>query len=200
MTETDTMIKQYTTDKGKELQLVRQVRTTTRKWKIGNALAIVFALIGIGLAAAVVMSGSVHGAELVASLVAVLLFPLLGALLSSAVARTGGRDILLNRIGESVSMDEIELVESYTPRFRQLDSSALIENHISYSDITEVAHKKRTCQYVIRGKVTTIRRSMNGSTETKENGTIVLYDYFADMDTMLAELKKYSGHSIKEEE
>lgn len=194
------MIKQYTIDEGKELQLVRQVRTTTRKWKIGNALTIVFVLIGIGFAAAIVMSGSVHGAELVASVVAVVLFPLLGALISSAVARTGGRDILLNRINERVYMDKDELVESYTPRFRQLDSSVLIENHIFYSNIISMVHKKQTCQYVICGKVTTIRHSMNGNTEARENSMIMLYDYFADMETMLTELKEYSGHSIKEEE
>lgn len=200
MTGTDPMIEQYTIDKRKEFHLVRQVRTTTRKWKIGNTLAIIFAIIGIGLAAAVVLSGSVHGAEMVASLVAVLLFPLLGVLLSSAIARTGGRDILLNRINERVYMDGNEFVESYTPRFRQLDPSALIENHILYSDITDMVHKKRTCQYVLHGKVATVRRCINGNVETKENGTIVLYDYFADMEAMLADLEKYSGHSIKEEE
>lgn len=193
-------MKEYPADETREQELVRKVRTTTRKWKIGNALAVIFALIGLGLAAAVVLSGAVRGAELVASLVAVLLFPLLGALLSSAVARTGGRDILLNRINERVYMDGNELIESYTPRFRQLDPAVLIENHISYSDIADVVHKKRTCQYVLRGKVTTVRRGMNGNAETEETDTIVLYDYFADMETMLADLEKYSGHSIKEEE
>ena len=188
---------EYYLSEQKEHALVKIVCRTTKKWIIGNIVAVVFGVIGAVLVILILTTGGVSAESLALSLAA-LLIPVIGVLISLAIARTGGRDILFARLGEKACLTDTELVESYTPRFKTIDTATLVENHITYSSITGVIHEK-SCRYVIYGDVKTVRYGASAETVVTQNDKIVLYDYFEDMPELLANLMKKCNVQIKEE-
>lgn len=188
---------EYYTSEEKENALAKRVRKTTKKWIIGNIIAALFGTVGILFVILIFASGG-RGAEAVALSVAFLIVPVIGVLISLAVARSGGRDILLARMGEKVYLTDAELVESYTPRFKTVDAAVLVENRVAYSSITSITHEKE-CRYVICGDVKTVKYSAGAQSEVVQGDKIVLYDYFEDTVGLLANLTKYCNVPIKEE-
>ena len=197
-------MQEFNVNKELERSLVKTVRKNTSRWKVCNVISCVFGLVGIVLVALVLNSKELSPPEMLASAIAVLLIPVLGILISSAIARTSGRDILLARIGERVYISDEELIESYTPRFKEIDPSTLVENHILMSHITEIEYEKKMCRYLIYGYTTTTKQDQfekKGRTVSEEQlGKIVLYDYFSNMSLLMNLIEQYSGKNIKEVE
>lgn len=190
---------EYYLNDARERTLYKQIRKQSRKWKMGNALAVAFAVIGVLAVGVACFCSGLHGVELLILLVAVLLVPFLGAMLSLAVARSVGRDILFARYGEKVCLSEDVLIESYTPRFRTIEPASLVENRIRYSAITSIVHESKACRYVICGDVETVKYGAGAEASVMRNERIVLYDYFERMPEFLTDLMKKCNVQIKEE-
>lgn len=189
---------EYYLNEEKELALVKIVRKTTPKWLIGNTTAVVFGVVGVSIVVAILIESGIS-AETLALSVAVLLVPAIGGMISLAVARAGGRDILLARFGEKVCLTDTELVESYTPRFRTNDSASLVENRIPFHAVRTVVHEKRKCRYVIHGDVETVKYLAGAEPTLVRNERIVLYEYFDNMAEILRILTEKCNVQIEEE-
>lgn len=187
-------------DPVRELEIAKEVRKNSLKWKLGNALAVVFTVAGLVILVPLVAFSEFSGFELAAAIAATLLIPALGVCISLAVAHSYGRDILLTRSWEEVRLSEDYITEVYTPRYRTTEPFTQVVNKIPLSDITDITYDTKNHRYIIQGRIITGRRDLSArQLEPEEReGEFVLYDYFYNSLELREHLKLHSQSEIKD--
>lgn len=189
-------------DQRKAKLLYQSTKRHYKRWMIGNIVCFIFLLCIVGIYQCVVDAvgqGFTFEALVVGTGVAIV--PFIIALMFHAFAVSGGRETLLNRFDEKVTLTDRYLSMEYVPHIRETFLYIHVKYHINYWQIEKLEYQKKKGRIKITGeyKIKILRRPRfqkdegNEVEENISNGTFYIYEQFNDFDTLRKQLFVMAG-------
>ncbi len=195
-------MQEFTASVKNEKKLYRKVRKKYRRWVVGN----IGVMICIGLMVAIFAliinkSGAEFTLDILVVGIGVCFIPLLIALFCRALAVSGGREVLLNRLADKVVLTEKYLFMEYVPHARETVEFDYVRYRMKYEDIEMLEYQEEKGRLKIAGYYQILRYRQIKFGETPDNFVVenvtnrpfYLYAHYDSFDECMKLIQRMSG-------
>lgn len=114
-----------------------------------------------------------------------------------------GREVLFARNNETIVITQKSIKEYYAPKFFTDNKYNAIENEMDFSEITDIIHNAKNCRYEIKGEylyreISDISGCKEIVKEIKKSGPLYIYEYFVEIENIIAQVANNTKLKIKE--
>lgn len=189
-------MKEYKSTIKSEKRLYKSVRKNFKRWKYCNAGVLFLILIMVGMQLWIFKNSEVAINAIIVG-IGINFVPFLILCFLRATAVSGGRDILLNRKNNILTLNTTSLVISYTPSLVESTDFSYVEIEMRYSDINKIECHKELGYVELYGEYVIRRfKSIQGIkpvTEHLSSPPLKLYYSYNNMSEAIEYIGGYSG-------
>lgn len=192
-------MKEYKSTIKSEKQLYKSVRKNFKRWKYCNAGVLFLLLIMIVMQLWIFKNSEVSINALIVG-IGMNFVPFLILCFLRATAVSGGREILLNRKDNTLTLKDTSLIVSYTPSLVESTDFSYVEIEMGYSNINKIeCHKELGYVELYGGYVIKRFKSIQDIkpvTEHLSNPPLKLYYSYNNLSEAIKCISSYSGIQV----
>lgn len=196
---------EFKANRKNEKRLYKRIRKKYKRWTYGNIGVLVCLAVIVGLFIWVGKNGGVSFDALVIS-IGISFVPFLLLCFMRAIAVSGGREVLFNRISDQLVLKENDFSMEYIPQAREMVAYGYIIYQMEYRQIKALVDYRERGYVEVYGEYQIRRYHQadmgdvpgNVQVEHKYEEPFRLYGHYENFEKCMEEISKRSGVQIKE--